>query len=1345
MKLNTKFLFVVVFLFATALSSHSFAANIIPNPGFELGSGDNFDNWSKWNGASSLLATTVDGEFRSGERALKAEVTVDGQAWHVQFVSDLIQTIVGESYTFKVWVKAATAGTTIRFSTNPSAMYSGNYTVTTEWTELSWTFTANESQTRIVLDLGANANTYFLDDMDMQEPITDAPNIIPNPGFELGSGDDFDNWSKWNGATSLLETTVAGEYRSGSRALKAIVAADGNPWSVQMVSDLIPTIVGETYTFKVYVKAVVAGTSIRFSTNPSAMYSGNYTVTTDWTQLRWTFTANEPQTRMVLDLGANANTYFLDDMEMLEPVTTIDNLLLNAGFELGSGDNFNNWGKWNGASSLIAGTASGEYRSGSRGLKAVVATDGNPWNVQMVSDPVPTVLGASYTFKIHAKALTGGTTIRFSTNPNAQYSANYTITDDWTELSWTIVANATATRMVLDLGAHANTYYLDDASLEILCGVTEYTPPADQVPIAEGKNKFLGTIYKDDDPHINKYFNQIAPENEGKWGSIETEDGIFNWTNIDAARQFASENNFPFRFHVLVWGRQQPTWLKPLSDAEKVLRVKRWFQNVAEHFNGSSESRAVLDYLEVVNEPLHAPPDNEGSNADRDDSGDYLDALRSLNVELGTTPGEYDWIVNAFKLARQYFPCETKLMINDYGIENGPENAANYVEIIELLKTDDLIDAVGMQCHSFSTRQYGTGPIEDVTVNLENNLNTISSTGLPIMVTELDIDGNVSLDEDGNRVTTGTDEEKDEFQRSEYERIFGLYWNHPSVIGITLWGYRMGMWRSEQAAYTIEPCVGAERPAMSAYLNTVVRNGGNPPLNPLFAPILEVTPILTLIPEEVQFSDKSELKVQIQHGASRCGFASESATFTLSNGTTTFEQTVDFIASGKDIEAFYEIASFVPAESLILEPGTYEVLVTLNDASNPNYDVAAITPKDLVVTEEDARVTYTGPTTLAATQGTADASAVVTLRATIQDISATPDADGDVNSGDIRLAEVRFLDNETPIIVEGLTDANGWILEDINLVDQTDLTTGIVSLEWPLTIPTDTEVQLNIGTEVSGFYSRKSAEDDIIVTVYEPQRDLVAGLGSIEPIEPAGAYAPNTGKKVIYGILAKYNSSGDRLFGVLSILYSRTVDEITSYYSINSYSVTSLGVNTSIADMKTAVLVADAKLTDVTQPFSPVTLAENLSLQLDLIDKGEPGDNDEMAISLFDGNELLFSSNWQENLTIADLLFNGNIIIYQSNCSEKSGEEYLASPYANQFGIEVWPNPTQDQFNLSIQSENLTDVVELYVYDSNGKCIQSMKESSTTVFTFGSEFQRGLYIVEIRQGNQRSIVHLIKE
>jgi endo-1,4-beta-xylanase len=63
-------------------------------------------------------------------------------------------------------------------------------------------------------------------------------------------------------------------------------------------------------------------------------------------------------------------------------------------------------------------------------------------------------------------------------------------------------------------------------------------------------------------------------------------------------------------------------------------------------------------------------------------------------------------------------------------------------------------------------------------------------------VSELDIDGPT-----------------DEIQLEDYKRVFPVFWEHPAVKGITLWGFRPGHWRTAQGAYLVLDN-GAERPAM---------------------------------------------------------------------------------------------------------------------------------------------------------------------------------------------------------------------------------------------------------------------------------------------------------------------------------------------------------------------------------------------------------------------------------------------------------------------------------------------------------------------------------------------------
>jgi endo-1,4-beta-xylanase len=265
------------------------------------------------------------------------------------------------------------------------------------------------------------------------------------------------------------------------------------------------------------------------------------------------------------------------------------------------------------------------------------------------------------------------------------------------------------------------------------------------------------------------YFNQVTPENAGKWGSVEAQRDVMVWDELDAAYLFARQNGMPFKMHVLVWGNQQPAWIEALPPAEQRAEIEQWFAAVAQRYPD-------LDYVEVVNEPLNDPP----SKPD-DGGGNYVEALG------GAGQSGWDWILTSFRLARKHFP-RSKLMINEYSILNNTRDAERYRQIIELLKQEQTIDAVGIQGHAFETRLHAEAMLQ--------NLERVAGAGLPIFVTELDVDGL-----------------EDDEQLADFQRLFPLFWQHPAVRGVTLWGYRPGMWRTQQGAFLAFEN-GAERKAL---------------------------------------------------------------------------------------------------------------------------------------------------------------------------------------------------------------------------------------------------------------------------------------------------------------------------------------------------------------------------------------------------------------------------------------------------------------------------------------------------------------------------------------------------
>ena len=347
-------------------------------------------------------------------------------------------------------------------------------------------------------------------------------------------------------------------------------------------------------------------------------------------------------------------------------------------------------------------------------------------------------------------------------------------------------------------------------------GIRKFTATAERPSLlAAGKNRFLGQVYSPSQkPGLVETWNKITPENSGKWGSVEATRDVMNWTALDEAYRAAKDNGYRFQFHCLVWGNQAPGWISALPPADQLAEINEWFAAVAARYPD-------IDYVEVVNEPLHNLPDGGTPPEGGSPRANYIAALGGA----GTTG--WDWVIQSFELARQYFP-RAQLMLNDFNIVGNSTKTTQYLAIVNLLRDRGLIDIIGMQGHSFSTTNRSAA-------QLRSSLDTLAATGLPLQITELDIDGAVLID--------GVYVQDDERQRSEYARIVPVFWEHPAVMGVTLWGWRPGLWRNTEKAYLVE-ADGSERPAF-VWLRDYV-SGTEQPLNAAASAALGLVPTQTL-------------------------------------------------------------------------------------------------------------------------------------------------------------------------------------------------------------------------------------------------------------------------------------------------------------------------------------------------------------------------------------------------------------------------------------------------------------------------------------------------------------------
>jgi len=317
------------------------------------------------------------------------------------------------------------------------------------------------------------------------------------------------------------------------------------------------------------------------------------------------------------------------------------------------------------------------------------------------------------------------------------------------------------------------------------------------------------------------------------------------------------------------------------------------------------------------------------------------------------------------------------------------------------------------------------------------------------------------------------------------------------------------------------------------------------------------------------------------------------------------------------------------------------------------YDGVNLT--QLTITKEDDPATYTGPlfvSTSSPTSTTAD----VLLTATVQDITAVlGDPAWDPNPGDIRNAVVRFVNR----------DNNNSLLctAPVGLVNPLDTKTGRISCSVTLSSGTTGSQSYTVGIIVDDFnnnksyYIRNSSVDNAVVTVSQAVPGMITGGGYLQMDSPntksAGQYPGTAGLKTNFGFNVKYNKSGKNLQGNLNFII-RSGGRV---YQIKANAMDSLGISllgggsgcpnggTAAAPCQ-AVFTSKANLADITDPLINATSQGNLYLIANMTDRGEPGKTDTFAITLYDGNTLLFSSNWDGAKTIEQPLGGGNTVVH---------------------------------------------------------------------------------------------------
>ena len=273
---------------------------------------------------------------------------------------------------------------------------------------------------------------------------------------------------------------------------------------------------------------------------------------------------------------------------------------------------------------------------------------------------------------------------------------------------------------------------------------------------------------------VKKHFNSIVAENCMKSGMIQRREGEFNFELADQFVKFGEENNMFIVGHTLIWHSQAPRWFftddegNDISKEVLIERMKNHIYTVVGRYKGK------VDGWDVVNEAVL-------------DDGSFR---KSKFYEI---IGE-DFIKLAFQFAHEADP-EAELYYNDYSMAK-PGKREGVVKMVKKLQEQGVkIDAIGMQGH--------IGLDQPSVQEFEKSIETYSSLGVKVMVTELDlsvlpmpdwsagaeISTNYEYQKELNPYTEGLPDSVYVKFENRYLDFFKLLLKHQNVISrVTLWG-----------------------------------------------------------------------------------------------------------------------------------------------------------------------------------------------------------------------------------------------------------------------------------------------------------------------------------------------------------------------------------------------------------------------------------------------------------------------------------------------------------------------------------------------------------------------------